>query len=710
MKLLMVGLVAVVASTSYAQPKYPATKTVDASDTYFGKVYKDPYRWLEQLADKDVAAWFKANAQITDDELAKLPGRDLLVKEWTELDKLDPAKYSAISVEAGRVFYKKTLGSENVGRLYVRDRWNGKERLLFDPSTYKAGVTTTINSVAPAWDGKHVVMGLTSGGAEISELRVLDVANGKLLADTIYPSYGPTGWMKDGKSFLYDAGKTTDIKSLDWEQNHKTRIHVLGADPATDRDVFSNESNPELDIAPKEFPGAWIDELNPQLLVGNVGTVQNEMRIFVSPSTGATKWREVGRVSDNLVRSFTISGKWIYAITHTDAPKYKLVRTSLDKPDWNTAEVVLAEAADTIESFARSKNYLFVQYSNGITGHLVKVDLATNKASDVALPAKGTVGIFCPDAHSNRCVVSITSWTSPTTLYDLDGDHGKLAKSVFNNDVTYPGFDQLVSDEVEVPGHDGTMIPLSIIHRKDIKLDGSSPAILEGYGAYGISYTPYFNVRHSVALHGVVVGYCHPRGGSEKGEAWYKAGYKAKKPNTWKDFISCGEYLVNKGYTTKQRLAGTGTSAGGILISRAITERPDLFGAPVVNVGMANALRAEFSTNGPVNTPEFGTVKDQAELAGLAEMDGLSHIVKGTAYPAVMGVGGWNDPRVPAWQPGKFIAAMQVASSSKKPVLMKINYDDGHFTEDKSVTFKNFAGQYAFMLWQTGHPDFQPKR
>ena len=713
MKLFMVGLVVVVASTAVADPKYPPTKTVDASDTYFGKVYKDPYRWLEQLADKDVAAWFKANAQLTDDQLAKIPGRDMLVKEWTELDKLDPAKYSAITVEAGRVFYKKTLGSENVGRLYVRDSWNGKERLLFDPSTYKQGVTTTINSMAPSWDGKHVVMGLTAGGAEISELRVLDVGTGKLLADTIYPSYGPFGWTKDNKSFLYDAGKTTDIKSLEFEQNRKTRVHVLGADPATDRDIISDESTPELGIAAKEWPQAGIDEANPSLIVANIGTVQNEMRLYAAPVSDLGKkqmhWRAVAQTSDNLVRGFAVQGKWIYAITHTDAPKYKLVRTSIDKPDWSKAEVVLPEAGDSIQYFARSKGALFVVYSNGITGHVVKLDLATNKSSDIALPAQGTVGVTCPDAHSNRCIVAITSWTAPTTLYDLD-DRGKLTKSVFNSDVTYPGFDQLVSDEVEVPGHDGTMIPLSIIHRKDIKLDGSSPTILEGYGAYGISYTPYFNVRHSVALHGVVVGYCHPRGGSEKGEAWYKAGYKAKKPNTWKDFISCADYLVKKGYTSKQRLAGTGTSAGGILISRAITERPDLFAAAVVNVGMANALRAEFSTNGPVNTPEFGTVKDEAELAGLAEMDGLSHIVKGTAYPAVMGVGGWNDPRVPAWQPGKFVAAMQVASSSKKPVLMKINYDDGHFTEDKSVTFKNFAGQYAFMLWQAGHPEFQPKR
>jgi prolyl oligopeptidase len=712
MKLIIMVCV-LASSTALAQPKYPPTKTVNASDTYFGKVYKDPYRWLESMKDKEVVDWFKANADMTDRYLAAIPGRDMLVKEWTELDKLDPATYGAIGFENGRVFYKKTLGGENVGKLYYRDGWTGKEKLAFDPGTYKTGVTTTINSTAPSWDGKYVVLGLTSGGAEFSELRVLDVAKGTLLPETIYPSYGPTGWTKDNKAFMYDAGKVTDIKSLDIEQNRKTRVHVLGTDIATDRDLFSNEANPELGIAAREFPNAWIDETYPDYVLGSVGTVQPEMRLFAAPvselANKTMKWRTIATTDDNLVRGFALDGDSIYAVTHTGAPKFKVVRTSFSHPDWSHADVVLPEAADSVQYITKSKSFLYVVYSNGIVGRIVKLDLKTKKSTELKLPTTGATDIFCPDAHGNRCIAQVSSWTLPTMLYDYDGDKGTFAKSVFHNDVTYPGFDQLVADEVEVPGHDGTMVPLSIIHRKDIKLDGSNSTILEGYGAYGISYTPYFSVQRSMALHGVVVAYCHPRGGSEKGQAWYKAGYKTTKPNTWKDFISCGEYLVAKGYTSKAKLAGTGTSAGGVLISRAITERPDLFAAAVVNVGCANALRMEFSSNGPVNAPEFGTVKDETELKALAEMDGVSHVVKGTSYPAVMGVGGWNDPRVTAWEPGKFIAAMQLASTSKKPVLMKINYDDGHFTEDKAVTFKNFAGQYAFMLWQTGHKEFQPQ-
>ncbi len=223
------------------------------------------------------------------------------------------------------------------------------------------------------------------------------------------------------------------------------------------------------------------------------------------------------------------------------------MRTHVTDPDWKRADIVLPEAKDSIQSITKSKSFLFAVYSDGVVGRLVKYAFDTGKAEEVKLPASGTVGIDCPDFRTNQCIVSTTSWIQPRTLYDFDAENDTFAKSIFNTAVSYPGFDNLVTEEVEVPGHDGTMIPLSIIHRKDLKLDGSSSAILEGYGAYGISYTPGFNVRHSIALHGIVLAYAHVRGGSEKGEAWYKAGYKATKPNTWKDFISSAEYLDQEG-------------------------------------------------------------------------------------------------------------------------------------------------------------------
>jgi prolyl oligopeptidase len=697
-----------------AQWQYPRTPTSDAVDVWYGKRYLDPYRPLENTKDKEVEAWFKSQATLTDGLLSRLPGRDVLVREWVELDKRTPPRYRQIRVKKGQVFYRKTIGGENVGKLYVRDGYEGSEQLLFDPTSYTPHANTVVTFFVPSFDAKHVLLGLSAEGAEWSELRVLRVADRVLLPETI-PAVGwfGAGWLPGDLSFTYSGSDITDLKNPNIELNRQVRVHRLGTPVNTDRDILSDASTPEVDIAPKEIPVAEFLEVQPDRLFGFLATVQPEVRLYTAPISEVGKqkiaWKSVAQPADGLVRGMVVSGGWLYAVTYTGAPHYRVVRSRLDAPDWKKAETVIPEAGDSIEGITQSKDFMLVQYSNGITGRVVQYQLASGATREVKLPTSGTVDVTCPDAHSNRCLIAVDGWVQPEVLYELDADTGTVKKSSLNTDVEYPEFADVVSEEVEIPGQDGAMIPLSILHRKDLPMDGSSPCILEGYGAYGISYTPYFDIKHSVVAHGVVFAYAHVRGGSEKGDAWYKAGYKTTKPNTWRDFISAGEYLVAKGYTSTKHLTGRGTSAGGILISRAMTERPDLFSAAVVNVGVANALRAEFSANGPVNTPEFGTVKDPVEAQALFEMDGLQHVQPGVRYPAVLGVAGWNDPRVAAWLPGKFIAAVQQASTSGRPALLLVNYDNGHFTEEKRVTFRNFANQYAFALWQAGHKGFQPR-
>ncbi len=709
---ITVGL-ALFSASALGQWHYPTPPTSSASDVWYGKRYEDPYRPLENLNDPKVAAWFKAEAQLTDSTIAKIPGRDALVREWLSMDSRTPPRYQEFQFEGGRLFYRKTLGGENVGKLYVREGWAGSERLLFDPTAYKKDAGTTVSVFVPSFDGQYVVLGLAVKGGEWSELRVLKVEDGQLLPDSIYPAaWWGANWLPNSRAFFYNGSDVTDIKSMDLETNRKARLHALGTPVGQDRDVLSTASTPDLGIEAKEMPQAFIPESAPDRLIGSLDTVQPESRLLIASVSDVEKgqihWKPLAQRADKLVRGTAITPEWLYAITSADAPHYKVVRARLDSPDWKHAETVIPEAADSIDSMTQSMDYILVAYTDGVNGRLVRHALATGTTTEVTLPLKGTVAATCPDVHGNRCLVVISSWLQPPVVYEIDAATGEVRKSVFTNDVRYPELADVVAEEVEVPGHDGTMIPLSIIHRKDIKLDGSSPCILEGYGAYGISWNAEFTSRYSVANRGVVVAFAHVRGGSEKGEAWYRAGYKITKPNTWKDFISAAEYLIAKGYTSPERMTGRGTSAGGILISRAVTERPDLFAAAVVNVGLANAMRAEFSANGPINTPEFGTVKDPTEAQALYEMDGLQHVMPGVRYPAILGVGGWNDPRVVPWEPGKFVAAMQQASTSGRPAFMLVNYDNGHFTEEKSVTYRNFANQFAFALWQAGLKDYQP--
>ncbi len=713
-RFVVAGAFVLIAARTLAESHYPTPPTSQDADVLYGKRYEDPYRPLENLKDPKVAAWFKAEAQLTDRSIAQISGRDALVREWLAMDSRTPPRYKEFQFEGGRLFYRKTLGGENVGKLYVREGWTGSERLLFDPLAYKKDAGTTVSMFVPSFDGKYVVLGLAVKGGEWSELRVLKVENGQLLPDSIYPAaWWGVSWLPDSRAFFYNGSDVTDVKSQDIETNRKARLHALGTPVSEDRDLLSTRSTPDLGIEAKEIPQAFVPETAPGRLIGSLDTVQPEFRFLLASASdvdrGQIQWKPLVQRADKLVRGTAITPDWFYSVTSADAPHYKVVRARLDSPDWQHAETVIPEAADSIDSLTQSKDYLFVAYTDGINGRLVRHALATGTTDEVTLPLKGTVEATCPDAHGNRCIVVISSWLQPPVVYEVDAATGEVGKSVFTTDVHYPEMADLVVEEVEAPGHDGTLIPLSIIHRKDIKLDGSSPCILEGYGAYGISWNPEFSPRYSVANRGVVMAYAHVRGGSEKGEAWYRAGYKTTKPNTWKDFIAAAEYLIAKGYTSPEHLTGRGTSAGGILISRAVTERPELFAAAVVNVGIANAMRVEFSPNGPVNTPEFGTVKDPTEAQALYEMDGLQHVTPGVRYPAILGVGGWNDPRVVPWEPGKFVAAIQQASTSGRPALMLVNYDNGHFTEEKSVTYRNFANQFAFALWQAGLKQYQPK-
>jgi prolyl oligopeptidase len=270
-----------------------------------------------------------------------------------------------------------------------------------------------------------------------------------------------------------------------------------------------------------------------------------------------------------------------------------------------------------------------------------------------------------------------------------------------------PGY---TSREVEVPSHDGVPVPLSIIHKEGIVFDGSNPLILSGYGAYGsIRYVNYSPLNLAWLERGGVLAIAHVRGGGEKGKPWHLGGQKATKPNTWKDFIACAEYLIAQKYTSTAKLAIQGGSAGGILIGRSITERPDLFRAAIIMVGMTDCLRAETTENGPPNIEEFGTVTTPEGFKSLLAMSPLHQVRDGVKYPAVLLTHGLNDRRVDAWMSGKMTARLQSATASKNPVLLLLDTDAGHgIGSTRTQLQEQLASRLSFVLWQTGAPDFQP--
>ncbi|ULQ53385.1 prolyl oligopeptidase family serine peptidase [Flavihumibacter fluvii] len=687
---------------------YPETPKKPVIDSIFGKVIADDYRWIEDINHQQVKDWLKKQATLTDDIIDNIPGRNKLIEEFRKTEQLASSEISLFIIrEAGRYFYKMTRAGENIPSLYYRQGKTGKEILLFNP-----GSDSVSFNFLPSKDGKKVALSLTSkGNFDITTTRVLDVDTRKFYPDSIYPVGSIQAWSPDSKGFVYAELQTSDKHSNNLWKDVILRYHRLNSDARNDKAIFSRIHNPELDLKPSDFLNVYYSPDNNYLIAVAYPGAQAQNRYFYSPAGNLEKehvrWRVLTTIEDQVSEAIIYKDK-AYLVTRKNAPNFKVLEMPLDTPDLAHTTTLVPETDIPIGWIRVSKDYLFIQKTQGIVTKWTQYNFSTGKSEEVKFPHPGSVWIYCLDASTNECLVNLLSYTKPLTRYDYNPKSQQVSLSAFNVTCKYPGVNDLVTEQVDVKSYDGTMVPLSLIYNKYIKKDGSHIAFMTGYGAYGNVSIQYFDpLSLSLLNRGVVIAITHPRGGGEKGFAWHMGGYKSTKPNTWKDFIACGEYLITHRYTSPRHLIGEGTSAGGILIGRAITERPDLFAAAINNVPVSNPLRGENRPNGEIDAKEFGTVKDSTEAMGLIEMDPFLHVTPGVNYPAVIAIAGINDTRVPVWQPAKFVAALQNASTSNKPVLLQLNYDSGHGAEEKKVRYRILANMYAFALWQAGHNDFK---
>jgi prolyl oligopeptidase len=414
------------------------------------------------------------------------------------------------------------------------------------------------------------------------------------------------------------------------------------------------------------------------------------------------------------ITSLDWKGDDVYLLSHKNAPRFQVLHTQFSNPDVAHASIVVPESQVLIKGLAAAADAVYVQQLDGGLGRLVRVPFAGGAEKQVAqpvtLPAEGIVAIAAADERVPGVLLTIDSWTKAQVIYAYDPANGKATDTKLQPLGRFDNPGDLQSLEVKAKSYDGTMVPLSIVFKKGTKLDGSNPTILEGYGAYGITEDPFFDPAFLTWYErGGIFAFAHVRGGGEYGEEWHLAGKKLTKPNTWKDAIACAQYLIDQKYTSSAKLAILGGSAGGIFVGRSITERPDLFAAAFDMVPMSDTVRSEFSPNGPPNVPEFGTVTEADGFKALYEMSAYGHIKDGTPYPAVMVTTGWNDPRVVSWEPGKMAARLQAATSSGKPVLLRVDYDAGHgIGSTKTQRDELYGDIFSFALWQFGVAGFQP--
>ncbi|MBV8658746.1 MAG: S9 family peptidase, partial [Burkholderiales bacterium] len=615
-------------------------------------------------------------------------------------------------------FYFKRAPSDDNSKLYVRKGLKGEERLLVDPE--KMGtkdVHYSIDYFVPSPDGKRLAYATSPGGSEDSTLSVLDVVTGKPLAEHITRArFGVTAWAPDGKSFFYNrlAKQAADASPGDMYKKSMIYRHVIGqhTDGEGDQAELGFGLSAAVPIAPEENPVLGYSKASPYAMAIVQKFVKREFSIYAARYTalgGAkTPWRKIADESDDIVDA-TVHGDDLYLLSHKGAARFKVIRTSLSKPDIAHAETVLPASDAVLTGLSLAKDGVYVKALDGGLGRLFRIPFG-GKAEPVKLPYEGAISEWSADDDKPGVLLKLTSWTEPQLWYQYDPKTGKATDTQLRpkSPVDYSN---ITSVEVKAKSADGTMVPLSIIYRRDLKMDGSNPTILEGYGSYGTTLDPAFNPALLAWLErGGIFAVAHVRGGGEYGEDWHLGGQKLTKTNTIADFIACGEYLVQQKYTSSAKLAGQGGSAGGITVGGALTQRPDLFAAIIDNVGVSDNLRIELSPNGPPNIPEFGTVTTEDGFKGLYAMSAYHHVEAGKPYPAVLLTTGIHDPRVDSWQMAKMTARLQASSNSGKPILLRVDYDAGHgIGSTKSQGIAETADEWAFLLWQFGDKDFQPK-
>lgn len=533
------------------------------------------------------------------------------------LDGMRTARYRPVAKGSGMYFYQKRLPGEEVNKLYCRRGQDGPEVLLFDPQQFVPGKTFDFIP-AVSDDGSKVLLNLSEAGAEVGDIRVIDVAAGALLPDVV-PHSGWGNFVSGSNTeFLYQELKGYDVHDPENLLNTRNKLHVLGTPVSSDIVVASAEKNPELDIQPAEVPMVSVFDDSPYMVLGRY-TVENNLTLYYAPKT-ELKSNQIGwtplAVEDDEVRRFFVRGSDLYCLTSKGNPKLKIIKTSFENLDLETAETIFEGGGDwqisddpAEELIVQTKDYLVVAKSkNELATKTYAYEFETGRVAEVNVPLAGNSYPQKLSKVDNEVVLVHLGWTIPGNYYTYDVQTQTLSEGIFHMSYSYANLVNLVYEEVEVPSHDGTLVPLSIVYDKTkVERDGSNAVFMHGYGAYGITpYVPQFRADFLPLLErGVIIAAAHVRGGGEKGNDWYLAGKKTTKPNTWKDFNACAEWLIKNSYSSPEKFGITGASAGGILIGRAITERPDLYQVAIPKVGCMNTLRMEFTPNGPMNIPEF---------------------------------------------------------------------------------------------------------
>lgn len=699
MKTFFFCLMSAASVSAFAQPlPYPETRQDGAvKDTYFGAEVADPYRWLEDDNSEETKAWVKAQNEVTFGYLEKLPKRAEIRERLEKLWNYE--RFGVPFEEGGRWFFSRNSGLQNQSVLYVADAPEAEPRLLLDPNTLSKDGTTSLTETAPSPDGKLLVYGLSKAGSDWQEFRVKDIDAGKDREDVLeWIKFSGASWAKDGSGFYYSRypQPKEGAALTEANKNQKVYFHKLGTPQSEDRLIYERPDQPDWGLH------AYVTDDGHYLTFSVTDGTDPKKRIFYQDlRQPESKVVELLNDFDAAYDFIDNVGSVFYFRTDLKAPRYRVIAIDVARPARENWKEILPQTEDKLDGVSSVGGQLLCEYLKDARSDMRAYDLDGKLIRQIELPGIGTTGGFGGRRKDAQTFYAFTSFTTPGAIYRYDVASGQ--STLFRQPKV--GFDGSAYETKQVfaTSKDGTRVPMFIVHKKGLKLDGSNATLLYGYGGFNISLTPGFSIGRAVWLEmGGVYAMANLRGGGEYGAEWHRAGTKLTKQNVFDDFISCAEWLQKEGYTSPKKLAIMGGSNGGLLVGACMTQRPELYGAALPAVGVMDMLRFHNFTIGWAWKSDYGSSEKEDEFKALRAYSPLHNLKPGTRYPATLVTTADHDDRVVPAHSFKFAARLQACQAKDgPPVLIRIETSAGHGagTALKKV-IEETADEWAFLHQQ----------
>jgi len=677
---------------------YPDTKKINHIDTYFGTQVADPYRWLEDDNSAETKEWVEAENRVTFDYLNKISYRPEILARLKQLANYP--RYSAPFRKHDMVFYYKNDGLQNQSVLYLQKGLTGTPEVLIDPNTFSPDGTVRLTSFNLSKDGRYAVYGKTAiPGSDWQELHVMEIATRKTLPDTLkWIKFSSGSWRGDGFYYSRYPQPEPGTELTAKNENQKVYYHKVGTTQESDELVYEDTAHPKRFVS----VGTTEDERYALLYINDYTKRGNALH-FRDESKGQKQFSPI--VSEITEDSFGVidnDGEHLLIETNRNAPNQKIVLCDPYNPDEKTWKTILAERPEPMSGVSTAGKKLFVSYLKDVTTRTEVYDYHGKKENDIKLPGLGSAGGFSGERGDDYVFYTFESMNTPYTIfrYDLATRQTSLFRTP-----AIPGFksEDYETKEVFVHSKDGTRIPMFLVYKRGIHLDGSNPTILYGYGGFNVTIGPDFSALRLAWLEqGGVYAQVSLRGGAEYGEKWHEAGMRLNKQNVFDDCIAAAEWLIKSKYTSNAKLALQGGSNGGLLVGAVINQRPDLFRAALPAVGVMDMLRFQKFTAGAAWVSDYGSSDDETQFKYLMKYSPLHNIKQGGKYPSVLITTANHDDRVVPAHSFKYAATMQAKADVSHPVLIRIETNSGHGSSNLTKAIEETADTFAFLFHELG--------